>query len=263
MQKKNFELISLSYVTRLDLIIVLMRERNVSSIWIDVNQREMIGIARCSPLDPKGNPCWTVAYDKSQTQLCLASSSCWEKHAILCANRQFTEYSRILITILSLVSVSILLSLLLYYLRRRRAKERRRQFIQQAILSLQDLSLLDWSGDHLPMQALQNEQWETRGGRKILHVAQNFSWIFCPVCIWISIVRPDNPTLGGFVAWPVREKNRIEIVWRRAITDCISPDRALHRVLHVVESQDRNMQYEKSNKSLLRRERRQTRVWLD
>ena len=206
MQKTNFELISSSNVTRLDLIIGLMRERNVSSVWIDANRGEMIDIARCSPLDSKGNSCWTLAYEKSQTQLCLASSSCWEKHAVLCANSHVTRYSRILITVLSLVSVSILLSLLFYYFRRRQAKERRRQFINQAILSLQDLSLLDWSEDHLPMQALQNEQWETRGGRKILHVVQNFSWIFCPVCIWISIVRPDNPTFGGFIAWPVREK---------------------------------------------------------
>ena len=206
MQERNFELISLRNVTRLDLILVLMRERNVSSIWIDVNRRELIGITRCSPLDSKGNPCWTLAYDKSQTQLCLASSSCWEKHAILCANSHVTQYSRILIAVLSLLSVSLLLSLLLYYCRRRQARERRRQFIDQAILSLQDLSLLDWWGDHLPTQALQNEQWETRGGRKILHVVQNFSWIFCPVCIWISIVRPDKPTFGGFVAWPVREK---------------------------------------------------------
>ena len=120
-----------------------MREKNVSSVWIEVNGKELSSVQRCSQRDSRKELCWTLLYDSSQAQLCLASSSCWEKHFILCTNNNLTRYSRLLVVILSLVSVSVLISLLLVYLKRRQREKRRRQFIDQAILSLQDLSLLD------------------------------------------------------------------------------------------------------------------------
>jgi RsiW-degrading membrane proteinase PrsW (M82 family) len=126
--------------------LLLLNNDSCQQIWIDYNRTSLRNLTRCPQFDSDENQCWTLLYNTLETKFCLTQNNCQEEHFVICENKSFISKSKkriVFVLILLIIIILIFILFIMYYYKRRQMNKRREKLINNAILSVQDLSLLD------------------------------------------------------------------------------------------------------------------------